>query len=72
MALIACPDCARQVSNEAPACPQCGRPINAGTTFSLTSGRQPVVRTRPATSFGTWAFLFLILLVIVAAALEAK
>ena len=29
MALIACPDCGRQVSNQAPACPQCGHPIAA-------------------------------------------
>ena len=27
MALIKCPDCGKQVSSEAPACPGCGRPI---------------------------------------------
>ena len=27
MALITCPDCQRQVSDLAVACPQCGRPI---------------------------------------------
>ncbi len=27
MALIACPDCGKQVSSEAPTCPSCGRPI---------------------------------------------
>lgn len=27
MALIKCPDCARDISDEAPACPGCGRPI---------------------------------------------
>jgi hypothetical protein len=26
MALITCPDCLRQISDQAPACPQCGRP----------------------------------------------
>lgn len=29
MALIECPDCRKQVSDAAPACPGCGRPINA-------------------------------------------
>lgn len=27
MALISCPDCNKQVSDKAPACPQCGSPI---------------------------------------------
>ena len=27
MALIECPDCHQQISNSAPACPHCGRPI---------------------------------------------
>lgn len=29
MALIECPDCGRQVSDVAPACPGCGRPMHA-------------------------------------------
>lgn len=29
MALITCPDCQKQVSDQAPACPNCGRPIAA-------------------------------------------
>ena len=27
MALVACPECAREVSNKAPSCPGCGAPI---------------------------------------------
>ncbi len=27
MALITCPDCTHQVSDVAPACPRCGRPV---------------------------------------------
>lgn len=27
MALVACPDCAREVSDAAPVCPGCGRPM---------------------------------------------
>ncbi|HKO22323.1 MAG TPA: TM2 domain-containing protein [Candidatus Eisenbacteria bacterium] len=30
MALIACPDCGKQVSSEAVSCPECARPIRAG------------------------------------------
>lgn len=29
MALIACPDCQTEVSDQAPACPKCGRPLAA-------------------------------------------
>lgn len=32
MALINCPDCASEVSDAAPACPRCGRPIAASIT----------------------------------------
>ena len=34
MALIPCPDCDRQVSEHAPACPNCGCPINTGSASS--------------------------------------
>lgn len=27
MSLVTCPDCARKVSDQAPSCPQCGRPF---------------------------------------------
>lgn len=50
MALITCPDCSRQVSTEAVACPECGRPMkspnqqaglpNFYTGSSGTSGAQ--------------------------------
>lgn len=36
MALIACTDCAREVSDKAPACPQCGAPIaDRGVTRAI-------------------------------------
>jgi hypothetical protein len=28
MALISCPDCAREISDKAPSCPNCGAPIS--------------------------------------------
>ena len=36
MALIECPECRNQISNKAPACPQCGVPI-ASTLSALTT-----------------------------------
>ncbi len=36
MALIKCPDCSKEVSSNAPACPNCGSPISA-TTIEQTS-----------------------------------
>ena len=48
MALLACPDCARQMSDAAPACPGCGRPNSAvSSSAPLTlegSGAGPVLR----------------------------
>lgn len=32
MALINCPECASQVSSQAPSCPSCGHPINTALT----------------------------------------
>jgi uncharacterized paraquat-inducible protein A len=44
MALITCPDCNNQVSDEAEKCPKCGRPIAGGFM-----GRGP---TQRALNFG--------------------
>lgn len=33
MALITCPDCDKQVSASAPACPHCGRPSEQGNAL---------------------------------------
>nr|WP_199040235.1 hypothetical protein [Dyella sp. ASV24] len=44
MALIECPDCKSSVSDAAPACPKCGRPIAAAT--SPLPPRTPVQRKR--------------------------
>lgn len=38
MALIDCPECRHRISDQAPACPQCGHPLQAESA--------PVVRTR--------------------------
>ncbi|MDO5102556.1 MAG: zinc ribbon domain-containing protein [Lautropia sp.] len=40
MALITCPECQRQVSDQAPTCPGCGRPIQnaSNSTQGITGG----------------------------------
>lgn len=37
MALIDCPECKRSISDQAPACPQCGFPMKAGANPRLLS-----------------------------------
>jgi hypothetical protein len=39
MALIACPECARQISDKAPVCPGCGVPLSAATGSRWTFGK---------------------------------
>jgi uncharacterized membrane protein YdbT with pleckstrin-like domain len=43
MPVIACPDCGKDVSTMAPACPHCGRPSPAGTTPITAATARPVV-----------------------------
>lgn len=54
MALIKCPDCGREVSDLAPACLGCGRPI-AGTTLQPASPRPPPPPPQPVPSTSTTA-----------------
>jgi uncharacterized membrane protein YdbT with pleckstrin-like domain len=42
MPVITCPDCGRDVSTMATACPHCGRPSPAGTTPLMTAPQPPV------------------------------
>lgn len=42
MALIACPECQREISSRAPACPHCGYPVKA----SLSTSTEPVESVR--------------------------
>ena len=39
MALISCPDCSKEVSDKAPACPNCGCPISASVNSSQDTNK---------------------------------
>lgn len=73
MALIACPECAKQVSDQAPACPGCGFPIARGQAEGIArtgGGASPalIAEMRPSRWlwFWHWFFFWLILPPIIA------
>ena len=41
MALIKCPDCGRDISDKAPACPHCGRPSAGERQVSASAPKTP-------------------------------
>lgn len=43
MSLIKCPDCGKEVSDKAPVCPNCGRPIAPSGIYSFLSQRWIVI-----------------------------
>jgi len=81
MALISCPECGREVSSEAPACPQCGYPVAPRLAEKAADpvGPAPAVDTqeilrevRPSWwNFG-WHLLFFWLLVPLVVALVKR
>ena len=73
MALINCPECGREVSNAAPACPNCGFPVAAqAQSQSVEPGAEPatelLAEVRPSWwgFFWHWFFFFLVVPPIVA------
>lgn len=50
MPLVTCPDCEKQVSDAAPACPHCGRPMRA-TTIEQTGKGYKVVELLAGAGF---------------------
>ena len=57
MALIKCPECAREVSSHAPACPACGYPLRATGAPPAqphTALHSPHVSGRAASALGAW------------------
>lgn len=57
MALVTCPDCRREVSDAAPNCPQCGRPLHSAPIADHQAKRP----TNPWMIIG-WILLLIILL----------
>ena len=63
MALIRCPECGREVSSKAPACPACGYPLQASDAFRTdppppaepqTALQSPHLWGRVAMVLGAW------------------
>ena len=50
MSLVKCPDCERSVSDQAPTCPGCGRPMRTASTSSVSA--QPVTESSSQGSGG--------------------
>ena len=44
MPLIACPDCGRQVSDQATACPSCARPLGGATLVEQTARKWKLIQ----------------------------
>jgi hypothetical protein len=63
MSLINCPECGHEVSNEAVACPNCGRPLSAPTP---TIHRKVVVAEKPVDEgFPKWVIVPIVILALV-------
>ena len=52
MALINCPECGKEISNKAVACPNCGCPASDWRAFSITS----TVRKGNVVTFGSYPY----------------
>lgn len=65
MALIKCPDCGRDISDQAPACPHCGRPAAAGTPVAPTAAPSPEKAKTSAAAWGCLAIIVLVFVIVV-------
>ena len=71
--LINCPDCSKEVSDAAPSCPECGRPINmkSGPFGSTQKG----ITTRPDfwhdRNVGCIAVLIIVVIIVVVNVLKS-
>lgn len=59
MALITCPECGNQVSDQAKSCPRCGHPFNKTTE---TVYEQPIIVKKGGLGF--WGVVFAIIVAI--------
>ena len=70
MALMTCPDCAKEVSDQAPVCPHCGRPLRTPQVPQPAAPLEVTVKRK--TSRATWGCLLLIALGVIAVLIEQK
>lgn len=68
MALVKCPDCGKEVSTEAKACPHCGRPSTSSTPTQPTPTQPVTVVRREAGAYEALGAVASILGVILAVA----
>lgn len=57
MALIRCPECGREISSQARACPACGYPVEPGREKSLAEGHalhSPGLWSKAVVALGAW------------------
>ncbi|HEX8399862.1 MAG TPA: zinc ribbon domain-containing protein [Pyrinomonadaceae bacterium] len=71
MALVICPECRNEVSDQAVACPKCGRPFEAPTIVvpPPVAPREPIIVTETPRnkSFPNWIFIPIIVILAVVA-----
>lgn len=61
MALIKCPECGSDISDQTPACPKCGYPIKNRLLSSPSQPNKPIRKG----SLSKWLLLFLLLIVLI-------
>ncbi|KTG17751.1 MULTISPECIES: zinc ribbon domain-containing protein [unclassified Guyparkeria] len=63
MAMMECPECGKEVSDKAAACPNCGAPIAAPPPKAARPGREPDGVSRSTRSGGAWEAIGFLLIV---------
>lgn len=65
MALINCPECGKQISNNAENCPNCGHPVNFKKNISSKQNKKVVVKSREGCFLQTLNIGCLIVVIII-------
>ena len=68
--LAPCPDCKMIISLSAAACPNCGRPINAGDLIPVPIHPMPIAKRPKPISKVTIFIIFIVVLIIMVALLN--